>query len=65
MWLKIRPHRSFNVEDHFDYAKYNQILWKGMLGDKPYPQVTGLDLRTIRDESPFSARIRGMTSSRI
>lgn len=49
-WADATKGMNFNVEDHFDYAKYNQILWKGMMGEKPYPHVTGLDLRQNRDQ---------------
>ncbi len=25
------------VEDNFDFATYNRILWQGLMGDRPYP----------------------------
>ncbi len=49
-WADATKGMNFNVEDNFDYGKYNQILWKGMMGDKPYPQPTGLDLRQNREK---------------
>jgi hypothetical protein len=34
-----------------DFARYNRILWKGLMGDKPYPAApSGLDLRQNRAE---------------
>ena len=42
---------DFTAEDRVDFAAYNRILWKGMMGNKPYPAApTGLDLRQNRDE---------------
>ena len=39
------------VEDRFDFATYNRVLWKGLVGNKPYPAVSsGLDLRHKREE---------------
>ena len=38
-------------EDRVDFARYNRILWKGMMGNKPYPAApTGMDLRQNREE---------------
>jgi hypothetical protein len=40
---------DFSVEDHLDAPKYNRIVWKGLMGDKPYPSTpSGLDLRENR-----------------
>jgi hypothetical protein len=42
---------DFSAEDRFDFARYNRILWKGLMGDKPYPAApSGLDLRQNRAE---------------
>ncbi len=43
---------DFNVEDHIDSAKFNRILWRGLIGnDTPYPMVrSGRDLRENRKE---------------
>jgi len=36
---------DFSDADRIDSAVYNRILWKGMMGNKPYPAgPTGLDL---------------------
>lgn len=52
-WAKATEGMDFSAEDRIDFAKYNAILWKGLMGDKPYPVPTGLDLshsdfRTIK-----------------
>ena len=37
---------DFSVEDRIDSAKFNRILWEGLMGDKPYPTTrSGIDLR--------------------
>jgi hypothetical protein len=42
---------DFTTEDKFDFATYNRILWKGLMGNKPYPDTrTGKDLRQNRKE---------------
>jgi hypothetical protein len=42
---------DFSDADRVDAAVYNRILWKGMMGSKPYPAgPTGLDLRQNRKE---------------
>jgi hypothetical protein len=48
---------DFTSEDRFDFAVYNRILWKGLMGNRPYPAVpAGMDLRQNREE--FLARYR-------
>jgi YVTN family beta-propeller protein len=48
-WAEATKGMDFSAEDRIDFAKYNHILWKGLMGDKPYPeQPTGLDLRNDR-----------------
>jgi DNA-binding beta-propeller fold protein YncE len=50
-WAAATRGMDFSVEDHFDFNKYNHILWKGLMGNKPYPkEPTGLDLRHNRAE---------------
>ncbi|HEV2182606.1 MAG TPA: hypothetical protein VGR39_02895, partial [Candidatus Acidoferrales bacterium] len=43
---------DFNVEDHIDSAKFNRILWHGLMGAKvAYPTVrSGRDLRENRKD---------------
>ena len=42
---------DFTAEDRVDPADFNRILWKGLMGDKPYPATpTGKDLRQNREQ---------------
>jgi DNA-binding beta-propeller fold protein YncE len=50
-WAHVTKDMDFTVEDQFDFAVYNRILWEGIMGDKAYPAApTGLDLRQNRKE---------------
>lgn len=48
-WQKRLGEMDFEVEDKLDTGKFNRELWKGMMGNAPYPVVrTGLDLSQTR-----------------
>jgi DNA-binding beta-propeller fold protein YncE len=50
-WARVTRGMDFSSEDKFNFASYNRILWKGLMGNKPYPAVaTGKDLRKNRKE---------------
>ena len=50
-WAQVTEGMDFTSEDRFDFAEYNRILWKGLMGNKPYPaEPTGIDLRKNRRE---------------
>jgi DNA-binding beta-propeller fold protein YncE len=50
-WAAVTKGMDFSSEDKFNFAVYNRILWKGLMGNKPYPAVpTGKDLRKNRKE---------------
>jgi len=50
-WAQVTKGMDFTTEDKFDFATYNRILWKGLMGNKPYPvDRTGKDLRQNRKE---------------
>ncbi len=50
-WTKVTAGMNFSKEDDFDFARYNHILWEGLMGSKPYPSgPSGLDLRANRAE---------------
>ncbi len=50
-WARVTKGMDFSSEDKFDFALYNRILWKGLMGNKPYPDIrTGKDLRQNRKE---------------
>ncbi|MEI9971207.1 MAG: hypothetical protein WDO73_03630 [Ignavibacteriota bacterium] len=37
------------MEDRIDFDRYNEILWKGLMGNRPYPdESNGKDLRQNR-----------------
>ncbi len=50
-WAQATKGMDFTEQDRVDAATFNRILWKGMMGDKPYPAApTGLDLRQNREK---------------
>lgn len=51
-WEEKTKGFDFSVEDKLDTAKYNQILWQGLMGDfVPYPTArSGRDLRHNRKQ---------------
>ena len=50
-WAAATKGMDFSAEDRINFNRYNHILWKGLMGDRPYPETsTGLDLRQNRAE---------------
>jgi hypothetical protein len=50
-WARVTRGMDFTSEDRMDFAEYNRILWKGLMGNKPYPaKPTGKDLRQNREK---------------
>jgi YVTN family beta-propeller protein len=50
-WARVTKGMDFTSEDRFDFARYNRVLWEGLMGNKPYPAAsTGMDLRQNREE---------------
>lgn len=50
-WAGVTKGMDFTSEDRFDFATYSRILWKGLMGDRPYPETRhGADLRKNREE---------------
>jgi hypothetical protein len=48
-WARVTRGIDFSEADRIDAAVYNRILWKGLMGSRPYPAgATGLDLRHNR-----------------
>jgi hypothetical protein len=48
-WAAVTKGMDFTVEDNMDFRAYNHVLWQGMMGDKPYPEVpSGKDMRANR-----------------
>jgi YVTN family beta-propeller protein len=49
-WAGVTKGMDFETEDRVDPKDFNHILWKGLMGNKPYPAATtGLDLRLNRE----------------
>ena len=50
-WARATRGMDFTSEDRMDFAEYNHILWKGLMGNRPYPsRPSGKDLRQNREE---------------
>jgi hypothetical protein len=50
-WARATKGMDFTTEDRLKPEEFNRILWKGIMGDQPYPEApTGLDLRGNREE---------------
>jgi hypothetical protein len=50
-WARVTQGMDFTDADRVDGGVFNRILWKGMMGDKPYPAApTGIDLRQNREK---------------
>jgi YVTN family beta-propeller protein len=50
-WQKKLGDQDYEEEDKLDTARFNLELWKGMMGNKPYPTVRdGKDLRQNRQD---------------
>ena len=50
-WARVTKGLDFTDADRVDGASFNRILWKGLMGDKPYPAApTGQDLRLHREK---------------
>ncbi|HUO32871.1 MAG TPA: bifunctional YncE family protein/alkaline phosphatase family protein [Bryobacteraceae bacterium] len=48
-WARVTKGMNFSDADLLDGGAFNRILWKGLMGDKPYPaKPTGMDLRQNR-----------------
>jgi hypothetical protein len=58
-WARVSRAMDFSDADRVDSAVYNRILWKGMMGNRPYPgRPTGLDLHRNRKELLASCQQR-------
>jgi YVTN family beta-propeller protein len=58
-WAAQSKGMDFDEEDEVETGKYNRIVWKGVMGSIPYPNVrSGRDLRANRAEllKKFHAR---------
>lgn len=50
-WARATRGMDFDEEDEVDPRDFNHVLWKGLMGNSPYPAApTGADLRENRAE---------------
>ncbi len=57
-WAAQTKGMDFSVEDHLDSAKFNRVVWRGVMGNKPYPTFrTGADLRLNRSALLLKYRV--------
>jgi len=50
-WARVTKDFDFADADRIDGGQFNRVLWKGIMGNKPYPAApTGLDLRQNREQ---------------
>lgn len=50
-WARVTKGMDFTDADLVDPAQFNRVLWKGMMGKKPYPaNLRGADARPDSDE---------------
>jgi hypothetical protein len=40
-WAQQTAGMDFRVEDRIDANAFNHILWRGLIGDRPYPVAKG------------------------
>ena len=56
-WARVTRGMDFSDADRIDDAAYNHILWKGLMGNRPYPaRPTGKNLRRNRKQLLASYR---------
>jgi YVTN family beta-propeller protein len=48
-WAKRTAHMDFAAEDRVDAADYNRILWKGLMGGRPYPAAPRASVGAARE----------------
>lgn len=50
-WAAATKGMDFSGEDRVNPVAFNQILWRGLMGSKPYPSISsGIDLSSNRKE---------------
>jgi YVTN family beta-propeller protein len=56
-WAKRASSFDFSLEDRLDADAYNRLLWRGLLGNRPYPvRRSGKDLRDRREAQRSTAQ---------
>jgi YVTN family beta-propeller protein len=49
-WDKVTAGFDFSEADQVPTAQFNRVLWKGLMGSKPYPAIRGQVTRTKDDD---------------
>ncbi len=49
-WAKVTAGFDFSEADRVPPAKFNRVLWKGLMGRKPYPTRIGLSVAENRSD---------------
>ena len=49
-WDKATAGFDFSDADRVPPDKFNRVLWKGLMGSKPYPALTGVRASVDRDD---------------
>jgi hypothetical protein len=50
-WARVTKGMDFSDADLVDGGQFNRVLWKGMMGNRPYPsRPSGKDLRQNREQ---------------
>jgi DNA-binding beta-propeller fold protein YncE len=49
-WAKLTAGFDFSDADRVPPAKFNKVLWKGLMGSKPYPMVDGPAIAAKTDD---------------
>jgi YVTN family beta-propeller protein len=63
-WSTATKGMDFSVEDRLDPLVFNQVLWRGLMGSKPYPATSGgQDLRQNREQLLDQYRKDGKSSA--
>jgi YVTN family beta-propeller protein len=63
-WDDATKGMDFSVEDRVDPLAFNHVLWKGMMGGKPYPSPSsGDDLREHRQELLETFRMKSLAKT--
>ena len=49
-WAKLTAGFDFSDADRVPPAKFNRVLWKGLMGGKPYPVRGGTPVAVMSDD---------------
>ena len=49
-WAKVTEHFDFSNADRVPPDQFNRVIWKGLMGRKPYPAIAGLQTNRRDDD---------------